>query len=168
MIGWRGPLAAAIGGIFLLAGVNPLALGLGDDVPPDLLRWAIAIFGCVMASSGVWLMRFNWRRHWVVRHIRPVNCTIEVLAPKDGHDTTVYDARVVLMTGVWRMPVVARKAAEDAAGKGPSEGRVWVDPATKTPIAIEREGHWLETIPQTVREGRRHAEGMDRKAPITR
>ncbi|MEO1282244.1 MAG: hypothetical protein AAFV69_10965, partial [Pseudomonadota bacterium] len=61
-IGWRGPMAFAVGGLFVVVAITPEVFG--SDIPPTWLLWFVGLFGALFVYIGLWLMRFTWLRAW--------------------------------------------------------------------------------------------------------
>ncbi len=144
MIGWRGPIAFIVGAFLIIWVGRP---DLFDNAEPPLwLRIYVGFFACVFMAIGLYVCRFTLRRGALVSQTLPQPCVIDIHKEDDGEDTT-YRAFIRWQDQYWKVMVAGRRAVKAAVDQGPAAGDVWVDPNTGEPMALKRQGEWLETIP---------------------
>ena len=144
MIGWRGPIAFVVGAFLVVWVGHPDLLDSAE--PPMWLRLYVGFFGVLFIAVGLYVCWFTLKRRALVAQTLPQPCMIDIHKEDDGEDVT-YRAFVRWQEQYWKVMVAGRRAVKNAVGQGPTPGNVWAEPDTSMPMALTRQGEWLETIP---------------------
>lgn len=145
MVSWRGVLGIVVGGLVFAVGVWPEAFpGVNSS---SFLRIVLPITGAIFIFAGVRSIRFVLRRVWVVQTQTWRPAEVEIFAQK-LQDSTQYKADIAVDGHEWRIVVDGDQMARRLTGVGPVTARVWLDPKSLAPVAIEIEGKQLNTVPE--------------------
>ena len=143
MLSYRGLLSLVIGLFFILFAIFPDAFS--DASPPWPIVVVMLVTGTGMLVMGILSIRFVWMRNAILKTTDPIDADVCILARGDSEEGA-YTVHVLLSGQCWAIGVDSCRVVVANANGDIRSGRVWVEPTSRKPVAIEVNGRQLNTL----------------------